>query len=598
MRKILTLLMILLFVAPVFSQHKPEVINKTKMMVKLDNSNVTDNTPSVTHWPTITNRYAPAGTVPFPLNYNDYQTNGNNQRRLVVIGDTIIVGADINADLGIPPSATVGRIYYQVSYNAGTTWETEALNISPSVSLRWPNISPVILSGSRSIVFTGRAYATAQSGVSVVEAILGLGSCQNYITPNAYRDFFGYYKNSTTVGGIISASAGAATDSLYYYNFNYVTGTYSGKVMIAPNLEASFRYYIAIANNGQNILASYWRSATPQSLNVYESVNGGTSFSAGTIIHQTGVVVGTDSTDTWFGADVAYKPGSSTVKGMAFNTLGVTYNFPNQYKVLYWNGSALKVVCDWQKYYFLRDTASYPPVGQFYNHYVGQQVGMTYLSHPSLAWSDDGSILYCAFTAIQKDTSNFGGTYLNYNLNDVFICWSTDEGNTWSNAYYVTNTTTRDELYPTLSKTGNTNTTFNIVYSESGSPGSFTFNDGAPPDTTYTVFKRINRNTLAMVPVGISQISTEVPGTFALSQNYPNPFNPTTKINFAVSKVGYVSLKVYDITGKIVGDLVNQKLGVGTYEYQFNGQGLSSGIYFYTLKADGFSETKKMMLIK
>jgi len=357
MRKILTLLMILLFVAPVFSQHKPAVINKTKMMVKLDNSNVTDNTPSVTHWPTIVNRYAPAGTVPFPLNYNDYQTNGNNQRRLVVIGDTVIVAADINADLGIPPSATVGRIYYQVSYDGGTTWETEALNISPSVSLRWPNISPVILSGSRSVVFTGRAYATAQSGVSVVEAILGLGSCQNYITPNAYRDFFGYYKNSTTVGGIISASAGAATDSLYYYNFNYVTGTYSGRVMIAPNLEASFRYYIAIANNGQNIIASYWRSATPQSLNVYESVNGGTSFGANNVIHTDGQVIGTDSTSTWFGADVAFKPGSATVKGMAFNTLGVTYNFPNQYKVVYWNGFMTIMRADKNIFRFRRQTS-------------------------------------------------------------------------------------------------------------------------------------------------------------------------------------------------------------------------------------------------
>lgn len=99
-------------------------------------------------------------------------------------------------------------------------------------------------------------------------------------------------------------------------------------------------------------------------------------------------------------------------------------------------------------------------------------------------------------------------------------------------------------------------------------------------------------------PVGIQQISTEIPSVFRMNQNYPNPFNPTTKINFALPKSSYVSLKVFDVTGREVATLINENLNVGTYEYEFNATKLNSGIYFYRINADGFTSTKKMMLIK
>jgi len=103
----------------------------------------------------------------------------------------------------------------------------------------------------------------------------------------------------------------------------------------------------------------------------------------------------------------------------------------------------------------------------------------------------------------------------------------------------------------------------------------------------------VNYNT-----VGIKQISSVVPGEYKLEQNYPNPFNPSTNINFAISKSGFVNLKIYDVTGKEVANLVNEKLETGTYSYEFNAAGLSSGIYFYTIKADNFVNTKKMVLVK
>jgi len=98
--------------------------------------------------------------------------------------------------------------------------------------------------------------------------------------------------------------------------------------------------------------------------------------------------------------------------------------------------------------------------------------------------------------------------------------------------------------------------------------------------------------------IGIHNISTSVPDKFRLEQNYPNPFNPVTKIRFEIPQQGFVSMKVYDIIGRQVATLVNENLSPGTYEVTFDGKELSSGLYFYRLTSNGFSETKRMLMIK
>jgi len=96
----------------------------------------------------------------------------------------------------------------------------------------------------------------------------------------------------------------------------------------------------------------------------------------------------------------------------------------------------------------------------------------------------------------------------------------------------------------------------------------------------------------------VTQTSSEVPSSYSLSQNYPNPFNPTTKIKFAMQKAGDAKVIVYDVMGREVQTLVNERLQAGTYETSFDGSALNSGVYFYKLITDGFSETKRMILIK
>lgn len=98
--------------------------------------------------------------------------------------------------------------------------------------------------------------------------------------------------------------------------------------------------------------------------------------------------------------------------------------------------------------------------------------------------------------------------------------------------------------------------------------------------------------------VGITTISTEIPNEYALGNNYPNPFNPSTKINFAVPKASFTTLKVYDINGKEIATLVNEYTQAGYYNVDFNAVNLASGVYFYRIQSDGFVDTKRMLLIK
>ena len=98
--------------------------------------------------------------------------------------------------------------------------------------------------------------------------------------------------------------------------------------------------------------------------------------------------------------------------------------------------------------------------------------------------------------------------------------------------------------------------------------------------------------------IGVNNISTEVPSKYSLSQNYPNPFNPITNVKFSIVNAGDVKIVVYDIQGREVQTLVNERLKPGTFEVKFDGSMLTSGVYFYKMVTEGYSETKKMLLIK
>lgn len=94
------------------------------------------------------------------------------------------------------------------------------------------------------------------------------------------------------------------------------------------------------------------------------------------------------------------------------------------------------------------------------------------------------------------------------------------------------------------------------------------------------------------------QPNGEIVNSYSLSQNFPNPFNPSTLIKFSIPKSSFVTLKVYDVSGKEVKNLVNSQLSQGGYNYTMNASDLSSGVYYYKITAGEFTEIKRMVLVK
>jgi Secretion system C-terminal sorting domain len=121
------------------------------------------------------------------------------------------------------------------------------------------------------------------------------------------------------------------------------------------------------------------------------------------------------------------------------------------------------------------------------------------------------------------------------------------------------------------------------------SPYSFTDVIAHPGDTGVII---------NLTTTGVKDHESTLPKQFDLGQNYPNPFNPTTEISYQLPKNSFVSLKIYNMLGQEVETLVSGSKAAGSYTARLDGARLSSGIYFYTLKAGNFTSTKKMLLLK
>jgi ligand-binding sensor domain-containing protein len=106
------------------------------------------------------------------------------------------------------------------------------------------------------------------------------------------------------------------------------------------------------------------------------------------------------------------------------------------------------------------------------------------------------------------------------------------------------------------------------------------------------------RRPLAEMIASVGLSTNELPREFQLLQNYPNPFNPSTTIKFELPKISHVTLTVYDILGRQVSALVNDRMDAGVHEIKFDGSNLASGVYFYRLQAGDFVATKRLLLLK
>lgn len=112
-----------------------------------------------------------------------------------------------------------------------------------------------------------------------------------------------------------------------------------------------------------------------------------------------------------------------------------------------------------------------------------------------------------------------------------------------------------------------------------------------------TIGKGVYRRGLSEI-VNVKQTSEILPSEHSLRQNYPNPFNPVTNISFDIAVTGNTKLIVFDVSGKIIAELVNEILSPGTYNYSFHTSSLPSGVYFYKLEVGNYIQTRRMVLVK
>jgi hypothetical protein len=112
-----------------------------------------------------------------------------------------------------------------------------------------------------------------------------------------------------------------------------------------------------------------------------------------------------------------------------------------------------------------------------------------------------------------------------------------------------------------------------------------------------TIFTRLGAK-YRYIPTSLKETAVTIPDVYELYQNYPNPFNPNTVIKFSIPKNSIVTLKIYDNTGALVKTLVNQEMNSGNHEVSFSGNTFASGVYFYRIESEKFTQTRKMILLK
>lgn len=206
-------------------------------------------------------------------------------------------------------------------------------------------------------------------------------------------------------------------------------------------------------------------------------------------------------------------------------------------------------------------------------------------------WSDNGD-------TIHNITINGNITVqANYKL-QCRLAISSSVGNTFGDNYHDSGATV---TFGVLSR--------NIVFN--GTPYTFRgwvgsgLNSYTSPDSTGndSAVAIVIRNPISevarwTVPIGIQNISTEIPKEYKLYQNFPNPFNPTTNINFDIIRNGNVRIIVYDLLGREVETLVNQDMSAGRYKLDFNAVNYASGMYIYKIVTSDFVDVKKMLIVK
>jgi len=362
----------------------------------------------------------------------------------------------------------------------------------------------------------------------------------------------------------------------------------------AFNSDQAETYALALGQDGRLGLAyksnDVWDPADYGDAYFVESTDGGVSWSTPLKIYKANFDTG-DSLGLIRGISMVYQGNSPKVVFELIKQTREGTFFPGApAKIAVWSSSFSG--SDPNKWKVLADSNQ---VG--YHPAFGVNDVFGSICRPTIGKSADGNALFCAFM-VPSDFA--GGSADTTPYKDIWLATSGDMGNTWGNFVKVNfESPRRDWTYVSVTPVNDQDANFyyvNMAVLVDSVPGSFVNGTGNGQSLGKQYYVRAK---IPKTDVSVKNISTEIPANYSLSQNYPNPFNPSTTIRFALPKASDVTLKVYNINGQEVATLINgMNMNAGTSEYTFDASKLSSGVYFYSIQAGNFKDTKKMILVK
>jgi hypothetical protein len=522
--------------------------------------------------------------------YYDYQMNGNQALHLWRFSST-----DMYADyMTATDSADFNgsrRTKIAYSDDDGATWQD--LGIYPTVKSGFPS-----LSGKSDGVGTpanhysvGTPYPAA--GYINYDIAPGAGSFNGVqVPPNfAWPQVSRFSNGNMFVGGTTYQTA--ASDSIAAAVFNVTSNTFTTyNRLVCPagvtgqsNMSNSFN---TGTNNKAIILVNPYRETGGNwgATRIWStlSTDNGTSWGTFVLLFDPHIIMGDSIAPNQNGAcDVIMDNAGNYY--WAFNSLGPSHLYVNGRLLVGKNATEPKIIAG-------THTSPVNPIPQIPDAMVSQAF-IANFDHPCFALSDDQQYIFISYSVpFQDDTLNM------FNKCHIFYQYAKTSDMIFSTPIQITASgpNSYDERYASLDRIAINQGgyyTIYIVYQKDPQPGSFAYLDNAPESRASLMFRKITDATL----IGVRN-NNEIVKEFKLDQNYPNPFNPTTRITYSIGKESFVTIKVYDVVGKEVMTLVNNKESAGNKEVVFDATNLPSGVYFYTIKAGSFSDTKKMVLVK
>jgi hypothetical protein len=392
------------------------------------------------------------------------------------------------------------------------------------------------------------------------------------------------------------STTGGAADSSFTNVLNPGSNTFDGwQVYDGHQAEA---YAIAISESGAKIGMVYeGQDISNQYADIFyrESSDGGLTWSSPVLVWDTDASNPDSMVGTWRGIDLEFL-GEEPCAVFEIGVVGVSTAGESYYPGLpssihFWSPTINSGVS-----FPIADTTNVP----FYTNHRGNSDGALNMGKPSIGRSQEHGYLFVTFAAtsgeIWTQTPDSTAYY------EVYFMHSTDGGESWFDPEVISPPSpVMDWRYPSIvpispvSSTDADVITVHMTMQGDSIPGS-TF--GATGTTMpLAVSAQYYHFTTEITVVGVDDDRVIV-NSFNLEQNYPNPFNPTTSIKYTLAERSNVTLKVYDVLGKEVAELVSENQNSGQHEVNFDASNLASGLYVYTLRAGSFSSSKKMMLLK